>query len=115
MHRTGHVTGPVRSAWALRWTGLALRRPPVAGGCGPKGGVQGPWGRLGWGGSRRAARQAGLWAQSSDGVGGWGPGPHVGCTPPPLCNGGVLRAVPALCARCAQSWYRTMPNLHSSA
>ena len=30
-------------------------------------------------------------------------------------NGGVLRAVPALRARCAQSLYRTMPNLHSGA
>ena len=25
------------------------------------------------------------------------------------------RAVPVLCVRCAQSWYRIMPNLHSSA
>ena len=32
------------------------------------------------------------------------------------CNkGGILRAVPVPCPRCAQSWYRTMPNLHSSA
>ena len=30
-------------------------------------------------------------------------------------KGGVLRAVPALCPRCAQSLSRTMPNLHSSA
>ena len=29
--------------------------------------------------------------------------------------GGVLRAVPALCARCAQSLYMTMPSLHSGA
>ena len=29
--------------------------------------------------------------------------------------GGILRAVPTLCPRCAQSLYRIMPNLHSSA
>ena len=30
-------------------------------------------------------------------------------------GGGVLRAVHALCARCAQSLHRTIPKLHSSA
>ena len=35
--------------------------------------------------------------------------------PAPPLLGGILCAVHALCSRCAQSWHRTMPNLHSSA
>ena len=72
---------------------------------------------------RRAAQTVGyITARTSVtlGCGGWGTvivtaSAQMSVTPAARGPGGVLRAVPALCARCAQSLYRTMSDLHSGA